>query len=210
MNYHPLFRVRSWNNGMSCMSLYVLMCPHYRYGTVLFLLWFFILPQDLESCAQVELPSPIPPPLYGSAWNYGLVERHGPLFHNDYGQYSNKHIKCKALPCLSLNMLALSFCGSIFNIVGILLTRLIQALHYLPITYQLHTNNIAQDSCLGAFFIVCYNPFCPNPQDYFTDSWATVSRRPSHQRYFARIRNSIKQYCCRDMRKILLWSAKYE
>ena len=23
-NYHPLFRVRSWNNGMRCMSLYIL------------------------------------------------------------------------------------------------------------------------------------------------------------------------------------------
>ena len=25
MNYYPLFRVRSWNNGIRCMSLYVLM-----------------------------------------------------------------------------------------------------------------------------------------------------------------------------------------
>ena len=25
MNYYPLFRVRSWNNGVSCMSFYVLM-----------------------------------------------------------------------------------------------------------------------------------------------------------------------------------------
>ena len=25
MNYHPLFKVRSWNNGMRCMSLYMLM-----------------------------------------------------------------------------------------------------------------------------------------------------------------------------------------
>ena len=24
MNYYPLFRVRSWNNGMHCMSLYIL------------------------------------------------------------------------------------------------------------------------------------------------------------------------------------------
>ena len=24
MNYYPLFRVRSWNNGMRCMSLYIL------------------------------------------------------------------------------------------------------------------------------------------------------------------------------------------
>ena len=24
MNYYPLFRVRSWNNGMCCMSLYIL------------------------------------------------------------------------------------------------------------------------------------------------------------------------------------------
>ena len=24
MNYHPLFRARSWNNGMCCMSLYIL------------------------------------------------------------------------------------------------------------------------------------------------------------------------------------------
>ena len=26
MNHYPLFRVRSWNNGMRCMSLYVLIC----------------------------------------------------------------------------------------------------------------------------------------------------------------------------------------
>ena len=25
MNYHPLFRVRSWNNGVRCMSSYILM-----------------------------------------------------------------------------------------------------------------------------------------------------------------------------------------
>ena len=25
MNYNPLFRVRSWNNGMRCMSFYILM-----------------------------------------------------------------------------------------------------------------------------------------------------------------------------------------
>ena len=24
MNYHPSFRIRSWNNGMRCMSLYIL------------------------------------------------------------------------------------------------------------------------------------------------------------------------------------------
>ena len=24
MNYYPLFRVRSWNNGMRCMSFYIL------------------------------------------------------------------------------------------------------------------------------------------------------------------------------------------
>ena len=29
MNYYPLFRVRSWNNGVRCMSFYILM-----YGTV--------------------------------------------------------------------------------------------------------------------------------------------------------------------------------
>ena len=29
MNYYPLFRVRSWNNGMSCMSLYILMNSWY-------------------------------------------------------------------------------------------------------------------------------------------------------------------------------------
>ena len=27
MNYYPLFRVRSWNNCVRCMSFYVLMCP---------------------------------------------------------------------------------------------------------------------------------------------------------------------------------------
>ena len=25
MNYYPLFRVRSWNNGVRCMSLYIRM-----------------------------------------------------------------------------------------------------------------------------------------------------------------------------------------
>ena len=33
MNYYPLFRVRSWNNGMRCMSFYVLItlfvCNHF-------------------------------------------------------------------------------------------------------------------------------------------------------------------------------------
>ena len=28
INYNPLFRVRSWNNGMSCMSFYILMETH--------------------------------------------------------------------------------------------------------------------------------------------------------------------------------------
>ena len=27
MNYYPLFRVRSWNNGMCCMSFYILTIP---------------------------------------------------------------------------------------------------------------------------------------------------------------------------------------
>ena len=27
INYYPLFRVRSWNNGMRCMSLFILMVP---------------------------------------------------------------------------------------------------------------------------------------------------------------------------------------
>ena len=26
MNYYPLFRVRSWNNGVRCISFYILMC----------------------------------------------------------------------------------------------------------------------------------------------------------------------------------------
>ena len=26
MNYYPMFEVRSWNNGMRCMSLYILTC----------------------------------------------------------------------------------------------------------------------------------------------------------------------------------------
>ena len=30
MNYHPLFRVRSWNNGMRCMSLYILLTARSR------------------------------------------------------------------------------------------------------------------------------------------------------------------------------------
>ena len=28
MNYYPLFRVRSWNSGMRCMSFYILMESH--------------------------------------------------------------------------------------------------------------------------------------------------------------------------------------
>ena len=28
MNYYPLFRVRSWNNGMRCMFLYILIMRH--------------------------------------------------------------------------------------------------------------------------------------------------------------------------------------
>ena len=31
MNYYPLFRVRSWNNGMRCMFLYILMGYHQQY-----------------------------------------------------------------------------------------------------------------------------------------------------------------------------------
>ena len=38
MNYCPLFRVRSWNNGMRCMSLYILMTYIYS----LFLLYFHV------------------------------------------------------------------------------------------------------------------------------------------------------------------------
>ena len=29
MNYYPLFRVRSWNNGVRCMSFYILVGPNY-------------------------------------------------------------------------------------------------------------------------------------------------------------------------------------
>ena len=29
MNYYPLFRVRSWNNGVRCMSFYILMGVNY-------------------------------------------------------------------------------------------------------------------------------------------------------------------------------------
>ena len=28
MSYNPLFRVRSWNNGLRCMSFYILIKPH--------------------------------------------------------------------------------------------------------------------------------------------------------------------------------------
>ena len=31
MNYHPLFRVRSWNSGIRCMSFYILL--HHRMGS---------------------------------------------------------------------------------------------------------------------------------------------------------------------------------
>ena len=39
MNYHPLFRVRSWNNGMRCMSLYILI--EYRMN-VKYIFFFFV------------------------------------------------------------------------------------------------------------------------------------------------------------------------
>ena len=47
MNYYPLFRVRSWNSGVSCMSFYILMVifhsirhqPIGRSPTASFLLW---------------------------------------------------------------------------------------------------------------------------------------------------------------------------
>ena len=29
MNYHPFFRVTSWNNGMRCISLYILIIPFF-------------------------------------------------------------------------------------------------------------------------------------------------------------------------------------
>ena len=31
VNYYPLFRVRSWNNGMRCMSLYIFIGPSSKY-----------------------------------------------------------------------------------------------------------------------------------------------------------------------------------
>ena len=40
MNYYPLFRVRAWNNGMRCMSLYILIAAfsshqrHFRWPTL--------------------------------------------------------------------------------------------------------------------------------------------------------------------------------
>ena len=36
MNYYPLFRVRSWNNGMRCMSLHILMGKRGNFSFVLF------------------------------------------------------------------------------------------------------------------------------------------------------------------------------
>ena len=46
MNYSPLFRVRSWNNGMRCMSIYILMvctCGHFFTGTGFLCSSMFIL-----------------------------------------------------------------------------------------------------------------------------------------------------------------------
>ena len=36
MNYYPSFRVRSWNNGVRCMSFYILTTYRYRYINVAF------------------------------------------------------------------------------------------------------------------------------------------------------------------------------
>ena len=46
MNYYPLFRVRSWNNGMRCMSFYILIeilwliwCKHDMICDIIDMLW---------------------------------------------------------------------------------------------------------------------------------------------------------------------------
>ena len=46
MNYHPLFRVRSWNNDMLCMSLYILwkgfhVYENHMFSFLEFLEWCF-------------------------------------------------------------------------------------------------------------------------------------------------------------------------
>ena len=41
MNYYPLFRVRSWNNGMRCMSFYILNVSEWRNHRI----FFYTLPQ---------------------------------------------------------------------------------------------------------------------------------------------------------------------
>ena len=34
MNYYPLFRVRSWNNGVRCMSFYILMAANWNHAGI--------------------------------------------------------------------------------------------------------------------------------------------------------------------------------
>ena len=54
MNYYPLFRVRSWNNGARCMSLYILMNLWYgRIASWAFVSWWY-LPRIWPSVTDMQ------------------------------------------------------------------------------------------------------------------------------------------------------------
>ena len=88
MNYYPLFRVSSWNNGMRCMSLYILMgaelctksntltSPNPQVGITN--LWSLSLDPRLWK-AYVHKT------YVRSGNNMGLWSRHGPIFYVEWG-----------------------------------------------------------------------------------------------------------------------------
>ena len=51
MNYYPLFRVRSWNNGMCYMSLYI---PRFCYETYDLYVFFYIIPSIMAYLGQLK------------------------------------------------------------------------------------------------------------------------------------------------------------
>ena len=53
MNYYPLFRVRSWNNGMSCLSTFLLICDMAGLLRGTFVSWWY-LPRIWPSVTEMQ------------------------------------------------------------------------------------------------------------------------------------------------------------
>ena len=68
MNYHPLYRVRSWNNGMCCMCLYIPKSRADQLKVLTTVMTFIILMMMILYLFSFSLwppplpPSPLPPP----------------------------------------------------------------------------------------------------------------------------------------------------